>query len=303
MPANGVQTLTITGASNGLPTNVQDASGTARIPATRWQVTAAFTDGTQFSTITTPGSISGTGRHHARRPSEPARPERSGTSYFDQNGQFINTSSIEGVAAGQGIGPNAATYLHTVGGGGTPNPNQGNQLNVTLWGPSAGNNSQAPSSGGPAPTPGPIALDFSNDASLAGPYTANVISQNGYAAGTLSNISVSQDGSIVGAFTNGQLKTLAQVAVATFQNEQGLQRMGGNQFSQTAASGLAQIGAAGAGRYGSIVSGALEGSNVNLGDQFTKFIVAQRAFEANTRGITTADQNLITMIHLQASEN
>ena len=52
-----------------------------------------------------------------------------------------------------------------------------------------------------------------------------------------------------------------------------------------------------------MISGSLEQSNVNLGDQFTKLIVAQRAFEANSRGITTADQNLITLINLRASEN
>jgi flagellar hook protein FlgE len=93
------------------------------------------------------------------------------------------------------------------------------------------------------------------------------------------------------------------VALATFQNEGGLHRLGGNAFQQTANSGLAQIGVGTTGRFGAIVSGALEESNVSLADEFTKMIVAQRAFEANTRGISTADQNLMTVMNIRASEN
>ncbi len=299
--AGTTDTVTVKGATNGLPTTVQDASGNTHVPATRWQVSVSFSDGTQFATIAKAGSV-GAGGAVTAPTYGTGSSGTIGYAYFDQNGQFINSSAIETVAAGQSLGANAAAYLHTAGGG-TPAIAQGNQINVTTWGPGAGNNANAPTAGGAAPTPGAIGIDFSNNASLAGTSTANVISQNGYAAGTLSNISVGLDGTVTGSFTNGQQKTLAQVAVATFQNEQGLQRLGGNQFGQTAASGLAQVGTAASGRYGQIVAGSLEQSNVNLADQFTKLIVAQRAFEANSRGITTADQNLITVTHLQASEN
>ena len=313
--AAGNASFTVAPATNGLPSTVQDASGLPHTVSARWQVTASFTDGTQLSTIATPGSI--TNVAGARTVTAPTFGTGSsgtiGFAYFDQNGQFINTSSIETVQAANPVAPSAvgvaysiapteATYLHSAGGG-LPNINQGNQLNVTLWGPSAGNPASAPTAGGAAPTPGPIDIDFSKNASLASAYSANVISQNGYAAGTLDNITVGQDGTIVGAFTNGQNKTLAQLALATFQNEQGLQRIGGNQFAETASSGLAELGTGASGRFGNVVAGSLEQSNVNLGDQFTKLIVAQRAFEANSRGITTADQNLITLINLRASEN
>lgn len=301
MPANGVQTVTVTSARNGLPATVSDANGAAHVPATRWKVSASFSDGTTFATVATPGSINGAGVVTAPTFGQGSAGTL-GFAYFDQNGKFINSSSIESVAAGQTIGANASTFIHSANGG-TPSTNQGNQINILAWGPGVGNNAQAPTAGGAAPTPGPIGLDYANNASLAGSYAASVLSQNGYSAGTLSNISIGQDGTVTGAFTNGQQKTLAQVALATFQNEQGLQRVGGNQFSQTAASGLAQVGLANSGRYGSIVSGSLEQSNVNLADQFTKLIVAQRAFEANSRGITTADQNLITLVNLRASEN
>ena len=299
--AAGNASFTITGATNGLPTTVQDATGNSRVPATRWQVSVSFADGTQFANIATPGSV-GAGGAVTAPTYGTGSSGTIGYAYFDQNGQFINSSAIETAAAGQSLGANASAYLHT-GNGGTPAIAQGNQINVTKWGPGAGNNASAPTAGGAAPTPGPIAIDYSNNASLAGNYSANVVSQNGFPAGTLSNISVGSDGSITGAFTNGQQKVLGQVALATFQNEQGLDRIGGSQFAATAASGLAQVGTAGTGRFGSIQADALEESNVNLADQFTKLIVAQRAFEANSRGITTADQNLITLINLRASEN
>ncbi len=297
----GTQTINITGGTSGLPKSVTDASGNVRTPATRWQVSVSFADGTTFQTIKTPGSIAAGGAVTAPT----FGTGTSGTlgyAYFDQNGQFINTSSIETTAAGTSIGGATQTGdFHTAGA--LTSIQQGNQLNVTSWGPGTGNNSVAPTAGGGTPALGPIGLDFSNNASLAGTYTANTLTQNGYQAGILSNITVGQDGTITGSFTNGQQKALAQVALATFQNEQGLNRVGSNFFQQTANSGLAQVGAATTGSLGSIVSGALEQSNVSLADQFTKMIAAQRAFEANTRGITTADQNLITVTHLQASEN
>ncbi len=301
LTATSTTTLGVTGGTSGLPKSVTDASGNVRTPATRWKVSVSFADGTTFQTIKTPGSVAAGGAVTA--PTYGTGTSGTlGYAYFDQNGQFINTSSIETAAAGTSIGGAAQTGDFHVAGALT-SIQQGNQLNVTSWGPGTGNNSVAPTAGGGTPALGPIGLDFSNNASLAGTYTANTLTQNGYQAGILSNITVGQDGTITGSFTNGQQKALAQVALATFQNEQGLNRIGSNFFQQTANSGLAQVGAATTGSLGAIVSGALEQSNVSLADQFTKMIAAQRAFEANTRGITTADQNLITVTHLQASEN
>ncbi len=264
-------------AANGLPATVQDANGNAVVPATRWQVTASFADGTQISGAAATA----------------AAPYTVGYAYFDQNGQYINTSGITNPAAPADV--HAAGQPASIA--------AGDQVNITQWGNGLSNNATAPTAGGAAPATGPIGLDFSTNTSLAGDSTASVLSQNGYAAGTLNNITIGQDGTISGAFTNGQTKTLGQVALATFQNEGGLNRVGGNAFAQTSSSGLAQIGVASEGRFGTIQSGSLEQSNVSLADQFTKLIVAQRAFEANTRGITTADQNLQTVINIRASEN
>lgn len=299
----GSNTITVFAAQNGLPSVVANASGTSVTPATRWKVNVTFTDGTVFDTITQGGSIDNT----TNPPTVTAATTSTGSSgtigyaYFDQNGQFINSSSIETAIGPAGIGGAALSGNDLVHATGTnPSVTEGNLLNVTLWGTSAGN---------PAAAPEAIGMDFNGSAlqggmaSLAGTYTANVISQNGYAAGTLDNITVSSDGSIVGSFTNGQNKTLAQVAVASFTNEDGLARLGNNEFGQTANSGLALVGVAGTGKLGSIQSGALEQSNVSLATEFTNLIIAQRAFEANTRGITTADQNIQTVINLRASEN
>jgi flagellar hook protein FlgE len=295
--SNGAATLLVTAASNGLPASVENSAGTAVTPSTEWQINVSFTDGTQFQTISKGGTVAANGTVTAASTGVGS----SGTigyAYFDQNGQYINTSSIESVAAGESIGANATGYFHDAGA--TASLNQGNQLNVTLWGPSAGNAAQAPTQ---KAAPGAVALGFYQDTSLNASSDATIVSQNGYAAGTLSNFTVGQDGTITGSFTNGQQKTLGQIAIATFQNEDGLERIGDNQFAQTAASGLAQLGTANSGRYGAVVAGSLEQSNVNLANEFTNLIVAQRAFQANTRGIETADANMQTVIALQASQN
>jgi flagellar hook protein FlgE len=263
-------------AASGLPATVNDANGNPQSVATRWQVQAYFADGTQVD-----GAAATS-----------AAPYTVGYAFFDKNGQYVNTSGI--------ANPAVAADVHAAGS--AASDANGNQLNITQWGNGASNLATSPTAGVP-PATGPIGIDFADNTSLAGDSTATVISQNGFGSGTLANITIAQDGSVNGAFTNGQVRTLAQIALATFQNEGGLSRSGGNAFAETNASGLAQIGIGGVGRLGSIVSGALEQSNVSLADQFTKLIVAQRAFEANTRGITTADQNLQTVINLRASEN
>ncbi len=294
--AGGATTLNVTAAENGLPTTVENAAGTAVQPATEWQVSVSFADGTQFQTIQG-RTLTGAGVSPATIGT--ASSGVVGYAYFDQEGQYINTSSIEAVAPGLALGAGAGgADIHTAGE--TASTDQGNQLNIVQWGPNVGNNAQAPTN---TATPGAIALGFFDNTSLNSASGATVISQNGYSAGTLSNITVETDGTISGSFTNGQTKTLAQLAIATFQNEDGLERIGSNQFAQTAASGLAEVGTADSGSYGEVVGGSLEESNVNLANEFTNLIIAQRAFQANSRGIETADANLQTVIALQASQN
>lgn len=115
------------------------------------------------------------------------------------------------------------------------------------------------------------------------------VTQNGSAAGTLSNYTVLADGTIEGTFSNGTA-ALGQVAVATVTNTQGLQQIGNNLFQATAGSGAAQIGIAGTGGRGTITGGSVEGSNVNIAGEFSKMIVAQQAYQANAKVVTTFNQ-------------
>ncbi|MEK7767841.1 MAG: flagellar hook-basal body complex protein, partial [bacterium] len=129
-------------------------------------------------------------------------------------------------------------------------------------------------------------------------YTAVMRAQNGYASGTLLSLSVDVTGKVLGAFTNGQNQELAQVAMAAFQNPSGLAKVGDAHFATTINSGTADVGTALTSTRGSIVGGVLEQSNVDLSEQLTNMIVAQRGFVANARLITTSDRILDTLVNL-----
>jgi len=146
-------------------------------------------------------------------------------------------------------------------------------------------------SGTGATTPLSINLNFSGMTELSGQQsTATVSTQDGFPAGTLDSFSVGTDGTITGAFSNGQTRTLGQVAVATFTNQEGLVDEGGNNYQASAGSGNAQIGAPTEFGAGAIRGSSLEQSNVDLSTEFTNMIVASTGFSANSKVITTADQ-------------
>jgi flagellar hook protein FlgE len=115
-------------------------------------------------------------------------------------------------------------------------------------------------------------------------------STNGFASGTLTTYSVGPDGTIEGTFSSGATLALGQVAVASFANTQGLVSTGNNIYEPTAASGSAVVGVAGTGGRGAIVGGSVEESNVNIATEFAKLIVAQQAYSANAKSITTFNQ-------------
>jgi flagellar hook protein FlgE len=146
-----------------------------------------------------------------------------------------------------------------------------------------------------------MTLDFSSMTALAGSGTSTVspTSQDGLALGTLSSYSIDQSGVITGSFSNGMTQALAQVSLANFTNPNGLAKVGGNMFAQSADSGLPQIGAPTTGGRGKISSGYVEMSNVDLSTEFTNMIVAQRGFQANSKIITTSDQMLQDLIGLK----
>jgi flagellar hook protein FlgE len=112
-------------------------------------------------------------------------------------------------------------------------------------------------------------------------------STDGFASGTLTTFTVEPDGTINGTFTSGNTLALGQVAVASFANYQGLTSVGSNNYQATNASGSAVIGQAGTGGRGTVVGGSVEQSNVDIATEFAKLIVAQQAYSANAKSITT----------------
>lgn len=129
-------------------------------------------------------------------------------------------------------------------------------------------------------------------------YSATI--QDGYAAGQYQSYAINSDGTVVVKFTNGNDQAVGQIALANFVNLQGLQMLGNDEFGATRSSGPAAIGISGSAGLGSMESGNLESSNVNISQEFSDLIIAQRAFEANSKAITTFDtvaQETINMIH------
>lgn len=125
-------------------------------------------------------------------------------------------------------------------------------------------------------------------------------SQNGYASGQYQSFAIASDGTVTVTFSNGQTQNVAQLALANMTNLQGLSLLGNGGYSTTLASGAAVIGASGTSGLGTLQDQALESSNVNISTEFSDLIVAQRAFEANAKSVTTFDtveQDTINMVH------
>ena len=121
----------------------------------------------------------------------------------------------------------------------------------------------------------------------------------GYGAGDLQSISVDTDGVITGSYSNGQVTPLFRVALAKFQNVQGLFKEGGNLFRETRNSGDAITGQPGTNGLGSIAANSLEQSNVDISNEFVKMITTQRGFQANSKIVTTVDDMLSEVINMK----
>ena len=124
--------------------------------------------------------------------------------------------------------------------------------------------------------------------------------QNGFASGNYNGFTIGSDGTVTATFRNGQKLIVGQLALGNVVNLQGLQDQGGGDYATTLASGTANIGVSGTSGLGTMQGGALEASNVNISAEFSQLIIAQRAFEANSKAVTTFDtitQETINMIH------
>ncbi len=123
--------------------------------------------------------------------------------------------------------------------------------------------------------------------------------QNGYEAGNLKSLKIELDGTIRGFYTNGIQRRLGAIAIASFENTDGLKKAGRNQFYKTLDSGPPRIGLAQTGVRGSIYSATLEESNVDLARQFVNMIMTQRGFQANSRSVTTTDSMMEEIVNLK----
>lgn len=128
--------------------------------------------------------------------------------------------------------------------------------------------------------------------------TAYVFDQNGYGDGELANLFVSTNGQIDGFYSNGQTRELGQLAVVTFQNDEGLRAAGNNMFEETPNSGEARFGMGDVRKAGAVISGSLENSNVDTAEQFVRLIEAQRGYQANARVVSAQDEVLSETVNL-----
>jgi flagellar hook protein FlgE len=123
--------------------------------------------------------------------------------------------------------------------------------------------------------------------------------KDGSAGAELSSVSFGTDGSVSAQYTNGDSKVIAKLALANVTNPEGMMKAADNLFETTLTSGSPTFGLAGTEQYGSVAPGALEGSNVDLANEFTNLVLAQRGFQANTRVITTSDEMLADLVNVK----
>jgi flagellar hook protein FlgE len=150
-----------------------------------------------------------------------------------------------------------------------------------------------PPDGGQAMT---MNFNFGQTTQYGGAFGVTSITQNGYATGQLSTVAIDPTGIVSAVYTNGRSTELGQLAMANFPNPQGLKQLGDTNWSQTFTSGNVVQGTASSAGFGSIQSGALESSNVDLTTELVNMITAQRSFDANAQVITTANQESQTVI-------
>ncbi|SDQ89545.1 flagellar hook protein FlgE [Pseudomonas sp. UC 17F4] len=173
---------------------------------------------------------------------------------------------------------------------------------LTGWIPAEVTNASAKppvwGSNGSAANAGGIAIDMTDTTSYNTPTTRLSQSQDGYATGILSSLSIDSSGVMFASFSNQQSRAIGQVAIASFANEQGLQPMGGTRWTETYSSGIPGIDAPKTGTLGAIASNSLEASNVNLTNELVELIKAQSNYQANAKTISTQSTIMQTIIQM-----
>jgi flagellar hook protein FlgE len=273
----GFDTSTMTNLT--LDTSQQPAQATTQaslllnLPSTATQPTAAFspTDSTSYNQSTPFTAYDSLGAKH------------NVTTYFVKTAT-PNTWDAYMYVDGTAAGPAQTVAFDTTGALTTP---AGGQLTYSALNVNPGAN------------PLQISLDLSKATQFGNTFSVNAINQNGYPTGTLSSVDVASDGVVSATYSNGQSRSLGQIAMASFANSQGLHQVDNTNWTATFASGDPVLGAAGSGHLGTVQSGALESSNTaDLTQQLVNMIRAQRNYQANAKVISTDDQLTKTVINM-----
>lgn len=216
-------------------------------------------------------------------------PGSANTGVWDYSVAAASGAGITGTMVG---GASGTSGTITFGSGG---------LITSIMGPGAASGSfyfdpqNAAGSGGAGQ---PFTIDFGVLTGFAALSSVSMKRQDGVPPGSLTSFNVGSDGKVNGIFSNGLVQEIDTLKLATFSNPAGLLRLANGQFAETPNSGVAQFGAAGTGGRGTIVAGALEQSNVDLGTELVNLIIAQRGYEANAQVISVANQIQQTTLNL-----
>jgi len=181
---------------------------------------------------------------------------------------------------------------------GTPQTLNFSQSGI-LTTPASGNlnfGSYTPATGGSALN---VTFNLSQATQYGSTFGVTSVAQNGYTSGQLTGVNVSASGVVQAQYTNGQAVSLGQLAMANFENPQGLEQLSNTSWAQTYSSGAPALGQAASNGLGQIQSGALESSNVDLTAQLVNMITAQQSFSSNSQAITDNDQDIQTILHIQ----
>ena len=153
-----------------------------------------------------------------------------------------------------------------------------------------------PTSGAAAQT---LKLDLASSTQLSSAFSVNSKSQDGIAVGQLAGVTVTDSGLIQASFSNGDIVPLGKVALAKFSTPTGLRQIGNSYWAATGVSGSAVLGSASADGFGSLMSGTIEGSNVDITEELVNLIAAQRNFQANAKALDTASQVSQTIFNIR----
>lgn len=144
-----------------------------------------------------------------------------------------------------------------------------------------------------------ISLDMNGSTQVGSPFVVNTLTQDGLATGRLSSLDIDEAGTVFARFSNGSNKPLGRVALNRFDNPQGLAKLGDTRWGESSSSGVPKPGTAGANGFGSIKSGTLESSNVDLAAQLVNLIIAQQAYQANAQTITTENETVRSLMQIR----